>query len=88
LMVDVVDAENINGSEPASDEVLQARERLRRAQAGLAKLDPSARRSLLAQRLDGMSYNEIARREGISVAAAQKRVARALLFLTKWMDGW
>jgi RNA polymerase sigma-70 factor (ECF subfamily) len=42
----------------------------------------------MAKRVDELSYGDIAAREGITVAAAEKRVARAVLFLAKWMDGW
>lgn len=80
--------ERIADLAPRADEMLRAQERLRRAEAGLAQISPSARRCLLAKRLDGLSYQEIAAKEGLSVAAAEKQVARALLFLTKWMDGW
>ena len=73
---------------PQPDEIVHAQERLRRAKAGLEQLEEGARRCLLAQRLDGMTYAEIAAREGLSVAAVEKRVARAVIFLVKWMDGW
>ncbi|WP_245620196.1 RNA polymerase sigma factor [Phenylobacterium immobile] len=73
---------------PTPEEVLRGRERLRRAKAGVAQLDPVTRRCLLAQRLEGATYAELAKAEGISVAAAEKRVARALVFPTNWLDGW
>ncbi len=75
-------------SAPLPDEVLRARERLARARAGLDQLDPLTRRCLLSQRLEGLTYPAIARREGISVSAAEKRVARGLVFLVAWMEGW
>ena len=77
----------MDGSPPA-DEIIRARERLRRAAAGLKQLDELTRRCLLAQRLDGLTYAEIASREGLPVTTVEKRVARAVLFLMKWMDGW
>ena len=61
---------------------------MRRAQTGLDRLDDLSRRCLMAKRVDELSYGDIAAREGITVAAAEKRVARAVLFLAKWMDGW
>src|SRR5258708_6656647 len=73
---------------PQPDEIVRAQERLRRAKAGLEQLEERTRRCLLAQRLDGMTYAEIAAREGLGVAAVEKRVARAVIFLVKWMDGW
>jgi RNA polymerase sigma-70 factor (ECF subfamily) len=73
---------------PQPDEILRARERLRRARAGLDQLDPLTRRCLLAQRLEGVSYAQIAAREGLPITTVEKRVARAVLFLMKWMDDW
>lgn len=80
------DLETITDSAPSPEEQLLAQERLRRASTGLARLDPITRRCLLAQRMDGLTFPQIAVREGMSVAAVEKRVARAVMFLTKWMD--
>jgi RNA polymerase sigma-70 factor (ECF subfamily) len=73
---------------PDPSEVYRTRERLRRLSEGLRSLSPRSRRILLAQRLEGLTYPEIARREGISVSAVEKHIARAMAFLTDWMDGW
>lgn len=72
--------------EPQPEERLLIQERMRRAHTGMARLDPVTQRCLLAQRLEGMTFPQIAEREEMSVAAVEKRVARAVLFLTKWMD--
>jgi RNA polymerase sigma factor (sigma-70 family) len=83
-----IDLETIADVNPQPDEIVRGRERLRRVQSGLDRLDDLSRRCLLARRVDELSYGEIAAREAISVAAVEKRVARAVLFLTKWTDGW
>ncbi|MGE5501699.1 MAG: RNA polymerase sigma factor [Ignavibacteriales bacterium] len=75
-------------SAPGPDEVLQGRDRLRRLREGLEALKPRTRDMLLAQRLEGLSYAQIAAREGISVSAVEKQIARAVLFLMDWMEGW
>ena len=80
--------ETVCDGAPQPDEIVRARERLRRAKAGLDLLDPLTRRCLLAQRLEGVSYAEIAAREGVPLTTVEKRVARAMLFLMKWMDDW
>ncbi len=82
------DLDAVIDAAPAPDEHVRVQERLRRAGAGLAKLDPAVRRCLLAQRVEGLTFPQIAEREGVSVAAVEKRVARAVMFLTRWMDGW
>lgn len=71
---------------PQPEEQARAQERLRRASAGMARLDPITRRCLLAQRIDGLTFPQIAVIEGMSLAAVEKRVARAIMFLTQWMD--
>lgn len=70
---------------PLPEEQLLSQERLRRIASGLGRLEPQTRRCLLAKRLDGLTAAQIAERENLSVAAVEKRVARALLFLTQWM---
>lgn len=86
----IVDSEdttiaNLVDTGPPPEERLISQERLRRIGSGLQRLDPQTRRCLLAKRLDGLTAAQIAEREGLSVAAVEKRTARALLFLTQWM---
>jgi RNA polymerase sigma factor (sigma-70 family) len=83
-----LDLETIVDISPQPEEIILGRERLRRAQSGLDQLDDLSRRCLLARRVDELAYGEIAMRESMTVAAVEKRVARAVLFLAKWMDGW
>ena len=83
-----LDLELVADVSPQPDEIVQGRERLRRAQTGLDRLDELSRRCLLARRIDELPFGEIAAREGMTVAAVEKRVARAVLFLVRWMDGW
>jgi RNA polymerase sigma factor (sigma-70 family) len=80
-----INLEAIADITPQPEEHLRAQERLRRASTGMAQLDPVTRRCLLGQRLEGLTFLQIATRERMSVAAVEKRVARAVLFLTKWM---
>jgi len=86
----IVDSEdttiaNLADTAPQPEERLVSQERLRRIGSGLQRLDPQTRRCLLAKRLDGLTAAQIAEREGLSVAAVEKRMTRALLFLTQWM---
>ena len=75
-------------SEPLQDEVVSARARLKRVQAGLAQLTPRTREVFLMHRLDGLEYREIANRLGISQSSVEKHIAKAALFLTEWTEGW
>jgi RNA polymerase sigma factor (sigma-70 family) len=73
---------------PLQHEVLEARERLRRVQAGLERLPPRTREVFLMHRVEGMKLREISASLGISQSAVEKHVAKAVLFLTEWTDGW
>jgi RNA polymerase sigma factor (sigma-70 family) len=66
---------------PALDEVLDARQRLRRVEAAIDALPTRCREIFLMHRIDGMSYSEIAKSAGISVSAVEKHIARACLSL-------
>ena len=72
---------------PGPAECLIARRDLERLKTGLAAMEPRTREILLAYRLDGLTYAEIARREQLSQSAIVKRVARGVQFLQEWMDG-
>ena len=73
---------------PQPDAVARARAQLRHARIGLDRLPERSRRILLSRRLDDLGVAEIAQREGMTVAAVEKQIARATLQLMKWMDGW
>jgi len=82
------DADAYADDRPQPEQWMRAKERLRRVNAGLSRLDPDVRRLVLAHRLEGLTYAEIAAREGVPVARVEKQVARAVMFLIKWSDGW
>jgi len=73
---------------PSPDELLHRRQRLERLMQGLREMDPTTRSMLIAQRLDGRSLSDIARGHDVSVSAVEKRIARGLLFLMRWTEGW
>ena len=72
--------------QPDPEWTLLHRERLRRAEAALAGLPPRRREVFLAGRLDGLPHAEIAARYGITPAAVEKHVARAMLALATAMS--
>lgn len=73
---------------PGAEAVLLARERIARLSECLARLDVRTRRIFLAQRVDGMSYLEIARDNHLSVSSVEKHIAKATLVVTRAMEGW
>lgn len=73
---------------PSTEDTVLARERTARLSECLSKLDPKTLRIFLAHRIEGMSYVEIARANGVSVSAVEKHIAKAALVLTRSMEGW
>lgn len=71
---------------PAPEEVYAARARLQRWKAGLEALSPRRREVFLLNRVEGCSFTQIAARLGISLSMVEKHAAKAILFLTDWMD--
>ncbi|MFN3724696.1 MAG: sigma-70 family RNA polymerase sigma factor [Allosphingosinicella sp.] len=60
---------------------------LRRMEEAMLKLPKLQREIFLAHRLNGQSYEEIARRTGISVPQVERHMAKAIYKLAKQMDG-
>lgn len=100
LSIDAHRARRARGEEVVLDEVvlvdgrpgieaeLLARERLARLSVCLGRLNEKTRAIFLAQRVDGMSYQQIAERHGLSVSAVEKHIAKATMLVTRWMEGW
>ncbi|HEX8900197.1 RNA polymerase sigma factor [Vitreimonas sp.] len=61
--------------------VLEGREAIARAAAALAELRPKTREIFLLNRMDGLSYTQIAVRFGISPSAVEKHMIKALSHL-------
>ena len=73
---------------PGTEAVVLARERMVRLSVGLGRLGEKTRNIFLAHRVDGLTYQEIAKRHGLSTSTVEKHIARATLQLTTWMEGW
>ena len=73
---------------PGIEAALLGRERMVRMSGGLARLNVKTRNIFLAHRLHGLSYQEIARRHQLSVSTVEKHIAKAMLQVTSWMEGW
>jgi len=73
---------------PSAEAVIYARERMARLSVCLGRLNDKTRVIFLAHRIDGMSYQEIARLQGLSISSVEKHIAKATLLLTSWMEGW
>jgi len=73
---------------PDAEAVLLARERMARLSICLARLNEKTRDIFLAHRVEGLSYQDIARQHGLTVSSVEKHIAKAMLLLTGWMEGW
>lgn len=68
---------------PSPDEVLAGHQCLVKMREALDAASRRTREVLFLQRLDGLSYAEIAQRLGISVSAVEKHMAKALVVLAR-----
>ena len=84
----LIDDEILVDTTPSAEAVVHGRERLDRLSVCLGRLNDKTRAIFLAHRIDGMSYQEIARVHGLSVSSVEKHIAKAMLQLTTWMEGW
>lgn len=73
---------------PSAEAVLMAREQLEQLSVCLGRLSDKTRAIFLAQRLDGLSYQEIAKLHGLSVSSVEKHIAKATMQISSWMQGW
>ena len=64
-----------------ADEVVYASQRLRTVEAAVAQLPPRCREVFLCNRIDGLSYTQVAAHLGISVSAVEKHMARACFLI-------
>ena len=67
---------------PRPDEVLAAEECLERMREALDAVNRRTREIFFMQRLDGLSYAQIAQQMGISISAVEKHMASALAILS------
>jgi len=73
---------------PDADAVVLGRERLARMSVCLGRLTDKTREIFLAHRVEGLSYQEIARHHQLSISTIEKHVAKATVQITCWMEGW
>jgi RNA polymerase sigma-70 factor (ECF subfamily) len=60
---------------------------LRRLEEAMLNIPKLQREIVMAHRLDNMSYDEIARRTGLTVRQVERHIARAIYKLSKQLDG-
>ena len=71
---------------PAPDVIYAGQKRLLHWMAGINALSPRQREVFLLNRAEGYSFPQIAERLGITLSMVEKHAAKAVLFLTDWME--
>ena len=84
LLEDVV----LVDTSPSTEAVLLARERVARLGVCLGRLTEKTRTIFLAHRIEAKTYQEIAREHDLAVSTVEKHVAKAVMQVTAWMEGW
>ena len=73
---------------PSAEAVVLSRERMARMSICLGRLTDKTRDIFAAHRIEGLSYEEIAQRHELSISTVEKHIAKALVQITGWMEGW
>jgi RNA polymerase sigma-70 factor (ECF subfamily) len=77
----------LDGS-PSAEDVVLSRELAGRVIACLAQMNDKTRAIFLASKLDGMKYNEIAAKFGMTRSGVEWHISKAVMQLSDWMEGW
>jgi RNA polymerase sigma-70 factor (ECF subfamily) len=83
LSIDSVNIEGETAEVVAPDRVLEGKEAISRLEAALKELKPKTREIFLLNRLDGLTYAQIAVRFGLTPSAIEKHMIAALAHLNK-----
>jgi RNA polymerase sigma factor (sigma-70 family) len=84
--IDYALLESFSQSWPPADEVVYASQRLRRVEIAVARLPPRCREVFWYNRVDGLSYAQVATHLGISMSAVEKHMARACLLIDAMLN--
>lgn len=71
------------GEEPSPARVFEGKEALMRLSAILGELPPRTREMFLLNRLEGLSYTQLAARYGVTVSAVEKQMMKAIAHLNR-----
>lgn len=71
---------------PSAERVCDAQERVQRVSQLMERLTPRAKQVFTMQRIDGLTYTEIAQALGITMGTVEKHMTAALRFLVQHLD--
>lgn len=78
--------ESLPAQEPGHEQRIDDQRALARVREAILRLPPRCREIYLLNRIEGMSYSEIATHCGISVKAVEKQIGKALQQLRRQLD--
>jgi RNA polymerase sigma-70 factor (ECF subfamily) len=78
--------DDLESSEPSAERELSAEQHVTAIEGAIAELSPRCRSIFLMSRVDGLTYEQVAVRVGISVKAVEKHVSTALSRLRRASD--
>ena len=82
LLEDVV----IVDGRPSAEDVVQSREELAQVGECLSQMNERTRSIFLDNRVEGMSYKEIAEKYGITKSAVEKHISKGVMLTALWME--
>ncbi|WP_215745230.1 RNA polymerase sigma factor [Gluconobacter sp. P1C6_b] len=71
---------------PSQEEIYESGQKLAHFRAGCEQLPDRTRQIFLMNRVEKMKYSHIAKSLAISESSVEKHIAKALVFLSTWMD--
>lgn len=72
---------DLAGEEPSPERVVSGRQDLRRMKAALDEMPLRRREILMLNRMDGLTYSQLAVRYGVTVSAIEKQMMKAIAHL-------
>lgn len=81
--IDLVSDAELESKEASPSRVIESREDLLRLKSVLDELKPRTREIFLLNRLDGLTYTQLAARYGLTVAAIEKQMSKALAHIRR-----
>ncbi len=77
---------NVADPAPSQEDIYESTQRLAHFHEGCEQLPDRTRQIFLMNRVEKMKYSHIAQSLAISESSVEKHIAKALIFLSTWMD--
>lgn len=88
ISLEEVDELELVDESPTAEATVLAKERVARLRACVNRLSEKPRDMLIAHRIEGLSYKDIAEQHKVHITTVEKHIAKAMLLVSDWMKGW